>query len=77
MEGIDRNSAYSKQVHGFPVIFLKGADSDYLLPSDYNDIKKLFPSAEFIEIKNAGHWLNSDQPDATIRGFLRLLGDAE
>ncbi len=77
MEGIDRRSAYSKQVHGFPVIFLKGADSDYLLPSDYDDIKKLFPSAEIIEIKNAGHWLHADQPEATTNSFMKLLDAAE
>ncbi len=76
MGGIDRNSAFSGQVHGFPVIFLKGADSDYLLPSDYNDIRKLFPSAEIIEIENAGHWLHTDQPEATINNFLRLLNEA-
>lgn len=77
MEGIDRQSALSKQVHGFPVIFLKGTESDYLLPSDYDDIKKLFPSAEIIKIKNAGHWLHADQPEATINNFKKLRNAAE
>jgi len=73
MGGIDRESAFSGQVNGFPVIFLKGADSDYLLPSDYEDIRKLFPSAEIVEIENAGHWLHADQPEAAIANFMKLL----
>jgi esterase len=77
MGGIDRREAYSKQVHGFPVIFLRGTDSDYLRTSDYDDIKKLFPSAEIVEIKKAGHWLHADQPEAVISSLLKLLSDRE
>ncbi len=77
MGGIDRNTAFSKQVHGFPVIFLRGSESDYLRTGDYEDIKRLFPSAEIIEIKNAGHWLHADQPEAVIGNFLKLLKETE
>ena len=76
MQGIDRNAAFSKQITGFPVIFLKGADSDYLPEGDYKDILKVFPAAEFIVAENSGHWIHSDRPDEVIRSLRKLLGDS-
>ncbi len=73
MEGTDRQSLYSKQLYGFPVIFLKGSDSDYLPVSDYDDIRKIFPAAEFVELKGAGHWLHSDKPEEVIKNLRKLL----
>ncbi len=75
MESIDRQSALNHQITGFPVIFLKGEDSDYLPSSDFNDILKVFPAAEFVEIRDAGHWVHSDQPEEVINNLRRLKGD--
>jgi esterase len=75
MQGIDRRSVFSQQITGFPVIFLKGADSDYLPEDDYKDIQKVFPAAEFEEVTDAGHWIHSDRPDAVIKNIRRLLAD--
>lgn len=73
MEGIDRRSIHNiNQISGFPVIFLKGAKSDYIDPSDFPYILKIFPAAEIKEIANAGHWLHSDQPEE-VAGNLKLL----
>ncbi len=76
MEGIDRQKAFNQQITGFPVIFLKGADSDYLPEGDYTDILKVFPAAEFVEVTNAGHWIHSDRPDEVIRNIKKLLTDS-
>lgn len=59
-------------VTGFPVLFLKGEKSDYLPDDDRKDILKFFPSAEIRIIKNAGHWLHADNPEAVIQSFLDL-----
>jgi esterase len=75
MQGIDRPAGFSQQITGFPVIFLKGADSDYLPESDYKDIRKVFPAAEFVVAEKAGHWIHSDRPDEVIRNLWRLPGD--
>jgi pimeloyl-ACP methyl ester carboxylesterase len=75
MQGIDRDAGFSQQITGFPVIFLKGADSDYLPESDYKDILKVFPAAEFVVAAEAGHWIHSDRPDEVVRNLMRLLGD--
>lgn len=75
MEGIDRMEETSQQVTGFPVIFLKGENSDYLPVNDFRDIQKVFPAAEFINVPNAGHWIHSDRPDEVIKNLLKLRND--
>lgn len=54
-----------------PTLFLKGANSRYILESDTEEIKKHFPKAEIEVIANAGHWLHAENPtdfyDATMQ----------
>jgi pimeloyl-ACP methyl ester carboxylesterase len=75
MEGIDPIADVNQHVTGFPVIFLKGKNSDYLPSSDFKVIQKVFPAAEIIEISGAGHWIHADRPDAVIKNIKRLLED--
>lgn len=72
MEGIDKKDALNYEITGFPVLFLKSSDSDYINKADYQDILKIFPAAEMIEIQHAGHWLHADQPAEVARNILRL-----
>lgn len=44
------------------VLFLRGSKSNYILQSDWNGILAHFPKAKLEEIKNAGHWLHSENP---------------
>lgn len=60
-------------ITGFPVIFLKGEKSDYLPDADIPDIMKLFPAAEIKTIKNAGHWIHFDNPEAVINALINLV----
>jgi len=66
-------SEHFDPVTGFPVIFLSGENSDYLPSSDYQNILKFFPAAEFRIIKNAGHWLHVDNPEEVTEVLLSLL----
>jgi len=75
MEGIDRQAYLRLQITGFPVIFLRGEKSDYLPVSDFRDIQKVFPAAEFVNVSNAGHWIHADRPDEVIKNLTKLLGD--
>jgi esterase len=75
MEGIDSRSDVSQQITGFPVIFLKGENSDYLPSGDFRDIQRVFPAAELIEVVNAGHWIHADQPDEVVKYIEKMLGD--
>jgi esterase len=76
MEGIDRKAGINQQITGFPVIFLKGEDSDYLPSGDFKDIRRVFPATEFIVVKGAGHWIHSDRPDEVVVNLKKLLIDS-
>jgi pimeloyl-ACP methyl ester carboxylesterase len=75
MAGIDMSEAINHPVTGFPVIFLKGSESDYLSLSDMAQIKKVFPAAELTEIKGAGHWIHADRPEEVILQIRKFLSD--
>ena len=75
MEGIDVTEGYVQPITGFPVIFLRGKNSDYLPPSDIKNIQKIFPASEFAEIEDAGHWIHADRPDEVIKNLKKLRGD--
>jgi len=48
------------------VLFVYGANSDYVDDTGRAAIAPLFPSARFAKLKNAGHWLHAEQPRAFI-----------
>jgi pimeloyl-ACP methyl ester carboxylesterase len=57
----------------FPVLFIRGDQSDYVLQEDIELIRKLFPLAQLVTIKNAGHWLHAEQPAnflSVVKSFL-------
>ncbi len=47
-----------------PVLFIKGAQSDYITQAHRDPILTLFPNASFKMIDAAGHWLHADKPAA-------------
>ena len=56
-----------------PVLFLSGAESDYVRPEHRDKIVKLFPNAKFVKIPEAGHWLHAEKPrevEAAVAAFL-------
>ena len=60
-------------VYRGPTLFIAGANSDYLRPEHEPAIRRLFPSAEFARIPEAGHWVHAEQPEvflAAVEGFL-------
>ena len=56
-DGIPKESKYSN-----PSLFIKGGNSDYILPKDHQQIITHFPEAEIITINNASHWVHADAP---------------
>ncbi len=63
------------EITGFPVLFIKGANSNYILDSDLPLIKTIFPYSEFAVISKAGHWLHVEQPDLLIETILEFILD--
>jgi esterase len=56
-------------VYPGPSLFVAGARSDYLLSEHRPTIRRSFPAARFVTIKDAGHWVHADNP----AGFLSVL----
>lgn len=56
-----------------PTLFLLGGNSNFVHPSHYPEIRRLFPRAQIQTVPNAGHWIHANCPQdfmAAIRGFL-------
>lgn len=54
-----------------PVLFIKGADSDYILPEHRTAITTRFPTAQAKVIQGTGHWLHAEKPAA----FTKIVKD--
>jgi esterase len=69
-----------------PTLFVKGDDSDYILPAYQNATLTLFPAATLKTMTNCGHWLHAQNPNvfnSIVRRFLveaygqtKALGDS-
>jgi esterase len=60
-------------ITGFPVLFIRGEKSDYILDEDIQGIKKLFPLADLVTIPGAGHWLHVEKPDLLVKNLKYFL----
>lgn len=49
-----------------PTLFVSGARSDYIRANDREPIRALFPAARFATIKDAGHWVHAENPEAFV-----------
>lgn len=56
-----------------PTLFLKGENSDYLLPTDETLILAHFPNAKIVNIPRAGHWLHAENPEDFYSACLSFL----
>ncbi|MGY1811291.1 alpha/beta fold hydrolase [Blastococcus sp. SYSU D00820] len=59
-----------------PVLWVAGARSHYVLPEDRARMDALFPRTRLVRIKDAGHWVHSEQPEVfleTLRRFLEAV----
>jgi pimeloyl-ACP methyl ester carboxylesterase len=60
-----------------PVLWIAGANSHYVLPEDRPRMDALFPSTRLVRIKNAGHWVHSEQPEIFTETLRRFLDGTE
>lgn len=68
--GLEPNS---EQITGFPVLFVRGADSNYIKDEDMEQIESIFPYAELETIDKAGHWLHAEQPEKLLSLLVDFL----
>jgi esterase len=54
-------------------LFIKGNNSDYILPEHREAIVSLFPNSKAKVIHGAGHWLHAEKPEAVNRSIIDFL----
>ncbi|PHI38263.1 alpha/beta hydrolase [Pseudoalteromonas sp. GCY] len=54
-------------------LFIKGNNSDYILPEHREAIARFFPNARAKIIQGAGHWLHAEKPEAVNRSIIDFL----
>lgn len=67
-EGIENRLAIEKDV-----LFIRGEKSDYIQDKDNILIVQLFPNSEVKTVKNAGHWVHAEQPEALLKMVTEFL----
>jgi len=60
-----------------PVLWIAGANSHYVLPEDRPHMDALFPATRLVKIKDAGHWVHSEQPEVFLETLRRFLARVE
>jgi len=67
---------FSNQIwktYSSPTLFLKGELSDYILKSDFDDIKLKYPNSKIVTIPKAGHWLHAEQPLVFVKEIMKFI----
>jgi pimeloyl-ACP methyl ester carboxylesterase len=60
-----------------PVLWIAGANSHYVLPEDRERMDAWFPATRLVRVKNAGHWVHSEQPEIFLETLRRFLDRVE
>ena len=77
LEGIAKNIAeigkgFDEKYHyDGPTLFVRGAQSDYIIEKDYEYMKHHFPNYKMVTLEDAGHWIHVDDPE----GFNKATED--
>jgi len=67
-EALTENAVFNK-----PTLFLRGANSNYILTADFAAIQQHFPQSALESISNAGHWLHAENPKDFYESVLIFL----
>ncbi len=71
VSGVNKNWLDDRiPITNYPVIFIRGMKSKYILPEDEILIKDIYPDSRIIDIPNAGHWLHAEQPEKFMQAVL-------
>ncbi|MDH5397707.1 MAG: alpha/beta fold hydrolase [Cyclobacteriaceae bacterium] len=70
LKGLD-----GENLSALPAYFIKGGESNYILPEDRKDIKLKFPNAKILTIKGASHWVHADKAEPFLKTIKHILRD--
>lgn len=54
------------QVFEKPTLFIRGALSNYVLESDFEEIHRVFTNVKIESIENSGHWVHAENPKSFL-----------
>lgn len=57
-------------IFSYPIHFIRGLKSIYILDEDIRLIKGIYPDAKITGIPGTGHWLHAEKPEDFIRAVL-------
>ncbi|MFA8434355.1 MAG: alpha/beta fold hydrolase [Marinifilaceae bacterium] len=68
MDGMNgEDFSMGRGITGFPILFIRGENSNYIREEDHKLIRTIFPYAEITNIPNAGHWVHAEQPNLLVK----------
>lgn len=56
-----------------PTLFIRGAQSDYILDDDMDDLEELFVDMDLKTVEKAGHWVHAEAPEEFMEAVLSFL----
>jgi pimeloyl-ACP methyl ester carboxylesterase len=68
---------HSSEVERIPVLFVRGAKSNYINSEDIIQIKEYYPNSKLETIEDAGHWVQAEQPEAFLACLKAFVADVE
>ncbi len=63
----------NEEVCEISTLFIRGEKSDYILDSDFDSIKKIFPKSSIETIAGAGHWIHAEKPNDFLKCILDFI----
>lgn len=71
VSGVNKNWLDDRiPITSYPVIFIRGMKSKYVLADDEPMIKEIYPDSRIIDIPDAGHWLHAEQPELFMKAVM-------
>ena len=62
-----------EQPYEGPTLVLRGSDSHYVADDMLPTLRDVLPRARVVTLKNAGHWLHADKPDAFQQAVMAFI----
>ena len=72
-----REGVFASGVFDKPVLFVKGANSNYIMKEDWPMIERIFPKARIKTMMGAGHWLHAEKPQVFSKLARDFFGSEE
>ncbi len=68
-------TAWPEGLHSYEgqVLFIKGEQSNYILPEHQAAVAQQFPHAQLKVVNGAGHWVHSEKPEAVLKLIKNFL----